>query len=259
MKRGTEITNQDSNLHAKVAIVTGAAKGIGRAIALRLAQDGYKVLINYCTSEQAAKEVMDCIRQEGGTSMIYRADVSVSSQVDEMVQYVVEQWGGVNALINNSGLMVDTMAENIPDEEWNRLIAINLNSVFYACRAVIPYLKTAGSGRIVTISSQAALTGSARHTHYAAAKAGVLGFSFSLAKELGVYGITVNIVSPGRIETDMIAERSKGRMDEWMAQTPMKRLGQPEEAANAVAYLVSDKAGYITGLNMHVNGGLIMG
>jgi 3-oxoacyl-[acyl-carrier protein] reductase len=243
----------------KVAVVTGAAKGIGSAIALRLARDGYKVVINYLTSEKAAEQLMESIQVEGGISMLYRADMSCSSEVDAMVQHVVQCWGGVDVLINNSGVMVDTLTEEISDEEWNRLIAINLNSVFYASRAVIPHFKAAGSGRIINISSQAALTGSARHAHYAAAKAGVLGFSFSLAKELGAYGITVNIVSPGRIVTDMITERMDGRLNEWMAQTPLKRLGRTEEVADAVAYLVSNQASYITGLNMHVNGGLLMG
>jgi 3-oxoacyl-[acyl-carrier protein] reductase len=247
------------NTLSKVAIVTGAAKGIGRAIALRLALDGYKVLINYWRSEQAAEEVMESIQAGGGISILYRADMSCSSEVEAMVQFVVQHWGGVDVLVNNSGIMADTWVEDITDEEWSRLIAVNLSSVFYTSRAVIPYLKAASAGRIINISSQAALTGSARHAHYAAAKAGVLGFSFSLAKELGPFGITVNVVSPGRILTDMITERADGRMNEWLSQTPLKRLGQAEEAADAVAFLASGQASYITGLNMHVNGGLLMG
>jgi 3-oxoacyl-[acyl-carrier protein] reductase len=155
--------------------------------------------------------------------------------------------------------MYDTMAEDISDEEWEKMIAINLNSVFYACRAVIPHFKEKNKGRIINVSSQAALTGSAQHAHYAAAKSGILGFSYSLAKELGPYGITVNIVSPGRIDTDMITRRDNGRMEEWMQQTPLKRIGKPEDVASAVFFLASEEASYITGLNMHVNGGLLMG
>lgn len=244
---------------AKVAIVTGGAKGIGRAIVLRLAREGYNVLINYYTSEAAAEELHAFIRAEGGVSLLYRADTAVSSEVNELVRHAVRHWGRVDVLVNNSGVMIDTLAENISDEEWNRLLAVNLNSVFYASRAVIPYFKAAKAGRIINISSQAALTGSARHAHYAAAKAGILGLSFSLAKELGPFGITVNIVSPGRVATDMILERNEGRTEEWLAQTPLRRFGQTEEIADAVAYLASEQAGYITGLNMHVNGGLLMG
>jgi 3-oxoacyl-[acyl-carrier protein] reductase len=244
---------------AKVAIVTGASKGIGRAIALRLAREGYRIVVNYMSSEKAAEEVVQSIKAEGGIALLYQADMSRSCEVEDLIQFALQHWGGIDILVNNSGVMVDTNTEDIKDDEWDRLIAINLNSVFYACRAVIPHFKGKRSGRIVNISSQAALTGSAQHAHYAAAKSGILGFSYSLAKELGSYGITVNIVSPGRIVTDMVMCREEGRMENWISQTPLKRLGKPEDVADAVAFLTSNQAGYITGLNMHVNGGLIMG
>jgi 3-oxoacyl-[acyl-carrier protein] reductase len=249
--------NNDNN--AKVAIVTGASRGIGKAIAFRLAREGYRVVVHYKSSEKAAEEIVESIRGEGGTALLYQANVAHSNEVNAMIQWVIRQWGGIDILVNNSGIMIDRWVEDISDEEWDELIAVNLNSVFYACRAVIPHFKQKQVGRIINISSQAALTGSVQHAHYAAAKSALLGFTYSLAKELGPYGITVNVVSPGRIVTDMITSRENNRTDEWISQTPLRRLGQPEDVADTVAFLASDQASYITGLNMHVNGGLVMG
>ncbi|MCC2686431.1 MAG: 3-oxoacyl-[acyl-carrier protein] reductase [Paenibacillaceae bacterium] len=245
--------------NAKVAIVTGASRGIGKAIAFKLGREGYRVVVHYKSSEKAAEEIVESIRAEGGTALLYQANVAHSGEVNAMIQWVIRQWGGIDILVNNSGIMIDRWVEDISDEEWDELIAVNLNSVFYTCRAVIPHFKQKQVGRIINISSQAALTGSAQHAHYAAAKSALLGFSYSLAKELGPYGITVNVVSPGRIVTDMITSRENNRTDEWISQTPLRRLGQPEDVADAVAFLASDQASYITGLNMHVNGGLVMG
>lgn len=247
------------NTANKVAIVTGASKGIGRATAIRLAQDGYRIVVNYLSSEHEAQKTLSQIESIGGSAMLYPADVSRSSEVQGMIDAALQRYGQIDLLVNNSGVMYDTNAEDVTDEEWEKVISVNLNSAFYACRAVIPHFKSRNYGRIINISSQAALTGSAQHSHYATAKSGVLGLTYSLAKELGPYGITVNIVSPGRIQTDMISSRDNGRMEEWMAQTPLKRLGKPEDVAHAIAFLASDQAAYITGLNMHVNGGLLMG
>lgn len=243
----------------RVAVVTGASKGIGRAVAVRLAKDGYRVVVNYMSSEAEAHKTFNQIESGGGTAMLYLANVSKSAEVNAMIEAVIRKWGQIDVLVNNSGVMYDTQSESISDEEWEKVISVNLNSAFYTCRAAIPYFKDRNYGRIINVSSQAALTGSTMHAHYVAAKSGILGFTYSLVKELGPYGITVNIVSPGRIQTDMITSRDSGRMEEWMSQTPLRRLGEPEDVANAVAFLASDEADYITGLNMHVNGGLLMG
>lgn len=243
----------------RVALVTGASRGIGRGIALRLAADGYRVVANYHQNEGAAAETLAAIEQAGGTAIVYRCDVAEAGAVSGMVADVMARWNRIDVLVNNSGLMVDALVEETAVEEWERVLAVNLNSVFHAAHAVIPIFKRQGGGRIINMSSQAALTGSSRHSHYAAAKAGILGLTYSLAKELGPFGITVNAVSPGRITTEMVTSRSEGRMEEWLRQTPLGRLGTPEEVAAAVAFLASRDAAYITGLNMHVNGGLYMG
>ena len=243
----------------KVAIVTGASKGIGKAIGIRLARDGFRVVVNYMSSQKQAEETADHIKSTGGMAMLYRADVSNSREVDAMTSFVMEHWGRIDLLVNNSGIMFDTPIEMMSDDEWNHVTSVNLTSVFCTCRAVIPHFKEQQYGRIINISSQAAVTGSANHAHYAAAKSGILGFTYSLAKEVGPYGITANVVSPGRIDTEMIATREHGRMQEWISQTPLRRIGKPEDVANAVAFLASDEADYITGLNLHVSGGLTMG
>lgn len=251
---------RDKSLSGKVALVTGASRGIGSAVAVRLAEEGCKVAVNYHSRPESAASVVSGIREAGGEAIACQADVADSGQVDRMVRHVLEQWGTIDILVNNSGVFVDRLVEDMTDEEWLHMLAVNLNSVFYACRAVIPVFKRRGAGgAIINLSSQAALTGSARHAHYAAAKSGVLGLTYSLAKELGAYGITVNVVSPGRIATDMIAPYESGRQQEWIAQTPLGRIGEPHEVADAVAFLASGQASYITGLNLQVNGGLVMG
>ncbi|MBO9610403.1 MAG: 3-oxoacyl-ACP reductase FabG [Paenibacillaceae bacterium] len=243
----------------KVALVTGASRGIGAAIALRLAADGFAVAVHYQSSGSAAAQVAEQIERSGGQTMLVQGDVSGRGGMEPIVTEVAAKWGRIDVFVSNAGIMVDAEIAHTTDEQWERVLATNLDSAFYGCRAVIPHMIAGGFGRIVAISSQAALTGSGGHAHYAAAKAGLLGFVYSLAKELGPSGITVNAVSPGRIDTDMLAARSEGRMEEWLAQTPLRRLGRPEEVAHAVAFLASDEASYITGLNLHVNGGLVMG
>lgn len=246
-------------LTGKVALITGAARGIGRAIATGLAEHGAAVAVNYRASEGAALELVKEIAAQGGEALPCRADVSDPGQVAAMIATIVDTWGGIDILVNNAGIMDDNFLVDITLEEWERVINVNLRGAFLCTQAVIPLLQARGGGRIINISSQAALAGSRRHVHYATAKAGLLGFTYSLAKELGPYGITVNAVSPGRIVTDMIKERIQGREEEWLQQTPLQRLGEPEEVAAAVVFLASEKASYITGTNLQVDGGLLMG
>jgi 3-oxoacyl-[acyl-carrier protein] reductase len=242
-----------------VAIVTGSSRGIGRAIAVRLAADGCRVAVNYATNDLAAEETLSAVEDRGGIAALFKGDISRPEVVEALVRDVVGRWGRVDILVNNGGIMIDALAEDTAVEDWDRVLAVNLHGSFYTSRAVIPIFKKRRSGRIINMSSQAALTGSARHSHYAASKAGLLGLTYSLAKELGPYGITVNAVSPGRITTEMVVSRSDGRMDEWLSQTPLQRLGTPDEVAAAVSFLASSDAAYVSGLNLHVNGGLYMG
>lgn len=248
-----------TNISGKTAVVTGGSKGIGRAICVRLAQMGCRVVVNYAASDAEAEQTVRLIEACGGEAKLFKADVAVSGDVQKLVDYAVQQFGDVDILVNNAGVMTDHPVEAMDDRQWDYVLQTNLSGAFYACRAVIPAMKTKQSGYIVNISSQAALTGSAQHAHYAAAKAGLLGLTYSLAKELGPHSITVNAVSPGRIVTDMIEARSQGREQQWISQTPLGRLGAASDVAGAVAYLVSGEADYVTGMNLQVNGGLVMG
>jgi len=242
----------------RVALVTGGARGIGRAISLSLASRGIAVAVHYNRSEPKAREVVETIEGSGGRAAAFAADLSSPAACRSLVVAVSQSLGEVLILVHNAGEMKDVTVEEMSDTEWDRSLSLHLGAAFRLSQACLPAMKRAGWGRIVALSSQAAFTGSARHAQYAAAKAGLHGFTYSLAKEVGPSGITVNLVSPGRIETDMVLDRAAGRMEEWLAQTPLRRLGRPEEVASAVAFLVSEEASYITGATLHVNGGQLM-
>jgi NAD(P)-dependent dehydrogenase (short-subunit alcohol dehydrogenase family) len=204
-------------------------------------------------------EVSGLIAEKGGRSAALQTELSKPGSGTRLVESTVNLLGGIDILINNAGIMTDSPVSSMSDEMWEHSLAVNLTSAFRCARAAIPHMKGKGWGRIISLTSQAAYTGSSSHAHYAAAKGGLLGFTYSLAKELGDFGITVNAVAPGRISTDMLAERSQGREEEWLAQTPLGRFGRPEEVAAAVCFLASEQAGYITGTILHINGGLRMG
>lgn len=243
----------------RVALVTGGSRGIGRATCLTLASAGVAVVLHYNSSAQSAVETVERITQAGGTAIALQADLLNPTAIEELVAQTVKKLGPVDILVNNAGDMTDVSVREMTDEVWERSLAINLSAAFRCARACIPFMQEQKWGRIINVSSQAAFTGSANHAHYAAAKSGLLGFTYSLAKELGASGITVNAISPGRILTDIITERMGDRRDEWLKQTPLRRFGQPEEVANTIVFLASEGAGYITGANVNVNGGLVMG
>ena len=247
------------NLSKRVALVTGGSRGIGRATCIALATSGVAVGVHYNSSTESALETVETIKQAGGMAIALQADLVDSGAVEKLVTETVNQLGAVDILVNNAGEMTSSAVSDMTDAIWERAITLNLTAAFRCTRACIPMMKARKWGRIINVSSQAVFTGSVNHAHYAAAKAGLLGFTYSLAKELGRAGITVNAVSPGRIVTDLISAQIPTRGEEWLKQTTLRRLGQPGEVASAIVFLASDGASYITGANLHVNGGLVMG
>ena len=243
----------------KVALVTGGATGIGAATVAALAEDKITVALQYSSSAAEAKQIAEQLNSKGLKVEIFQADLSQKDSVDKLVASVKAKLGEIDILINNAGLMSDASIIEMSDELWDQAININLTAAFKMIRACAPSMVSKKWGRIINISSQVALTGSANHAHYATAKAGLLGLTYSAAKEYGASGVTVNAVLPGRIETNMIAQRSIGRLDEWLAQTPLNRLGRPDEVAGMINFLVSETASYVTGAAINVNGGLVMG
>lgn len=245
-------------LDGKVALVTGASRGIGRAIAIKLAAEGAKVAINYAGNTAKAEEVKAEIEAAGGEAMLVQADVADSAAVDAMVAAVTEQFGTIDILVNNAGITRDGLLMRMKDEDFDAVISTNLKGVFYCTKLVSKLMMKKRAGKIVNMASVVGLIGNAGQTNYAAAKAGVIGFSKSAAKELAARGITVNVVAPGFIDTDMTAAMPEKAKEATLTGIPMKRMGAPEDIANAVAFLVSDNASYITGQVVNVDGGMVM-
>ncbi len=245
-------------LDGKVALVTGASRGIGRAIALHLAAEGAKVALNYAGNTEKAEEVKAQIESAGGTAILVQANVADAEAVDEMVAKVTETFGGIDILVNNAGITRDGLLMRMKDEDFDAVLDINLKGVFYCTKAVSKLMMKKRSGRVVNMASVVGVTGNAGQTNYAASKAGVIGFSKSAAKEFASRGITVNVVAPGFIDTDMTAELSEKAKEAALSGVPLKRMGTPEDVANAVSFLASEQAAYITGQVLHVDGGMVM-
>jgi len=243
----------------KVALVTGGATGIGAATVAALAEEKITVALQYSSSANEAKQIAEELNSKGLKVEIFQADLSQKDSAEKLVASVKAKLGDIDILINNAGLMSDASIIEMSDELWDQALNINLTAAFKLIRASAPSMVSKKWGRIINISSQVALTGSANHAHYATAKAGLLGLTYSAAKEYGASGVTVNAVLPGRIETNMIAQRSIGRLDEWLSQTPLNRLGRPDEVAGMINFLASEMASYVTGAAINVNGGLVMG
>lgn len=245
-------------LENKIAIVTGASRGIGRAIALELARRGASVAVNYHSNAQAAQDVVDTIRQAGGHAIAVQADVSVLEQAVHLIQQTIDSFGQVDILVNNAGTTRDQLILTMAEADWDEVIRINLKSVFNCCKAVARAMVRRRQGRIISISSVSGLAGQAGQTNYAASKAGIIGLTKSLAKELGPRNITVNVVAPGFVPTDLTADLSEDLKQKAIEATPLGRMGKPEEIAHAVAFLASEDASYITGEVLTVDGGLTM-
>lgn len=250
------LPDTQQQLRDKVAIVTGASRGIGRAIALALASEGANVVVNYAASSTAADEVVAEIAQMGSSAVALQADVSQSEQVDAMLKAVTEKWGRVDVLVNNAGITRDTLLLRMKPEEWQAVIDLNLTGVFLCTRAVSKLMLKQKSGRIINIASVAGQMGNPGQANYSAAKAGVIGFTKTVAKEVASRGITVNAVAPGFISTDMTKDL---KSDEILKFIPLGRYGAPEEVAGLVRFLAADPAAaYITGQTMNVDGGMVM-
>ena len=245
-------------LDGKTALVTGASRGIGRAIALRLAAEGARVAINYAGNVKAAEEVKAAVEAAGGAAILCQADISDSAAVEAMVADVVKEFGTIDILVNNAGITRDTLLMRMKDEDFAKVLDTNLKGVFYCTKAVAKLMMKKRSGHIVNMASVVGLVGNAGQTNYAAAKAGVIGFSKSAARELASRGITVNVVAPGFIGTDMTAVLPEAVKEKTLAGIPLGKMGEPEDVANAVLFLASDQASYITGQVVHVDGGMVM-
>ena len=245
-------------LEGKAALVTGASRGIGRAIALQLAAEGAKVAINFAGNTAKAEEVKAEIESNGGEALLVQADVSSAESVEEMVNKVTEKFGKIDILVNNAGITRDGLLMRMKDSDFDEVINTNLKGVFNCTKTVSKLMIKQRSGRIVNMASIVALTGNAGQTNYAAAKAGIIGFSKSAAQEFASRGITVNVVAPGFIETDMTAVLPEKVKEAMLKEIPLGRIGGPADIANAVKFLVSDEAAYITGQVLRVDGGMSM-
>lgn len=242
----------------QVALVTGASRGIGRAVAMELGRAGYAVCVNYLNSEDAARQVADTLRAGGGDAVALRADVADGAAVAEMVRRTEKELGPVTLLVNNAGVAGQAQFQDITDEMWNRYLAVNLGGARNTIRAVLPHMLSEKRGAIVNISSIWGLRGASCEVAYACTKAAIIALTRSLAMELAPSGIRVNCVAPGVIDTDMVQVLGQETLRDLAEQTPLGRLGRPEDIAHAVAFLASDKASFITGQVLGADGGFIV-
>lgn len=244
-------------LNGQVALVTGASRGIGQAVTLALARQGATV-VGTATTPAGAEAISAYLQQAGLQGRGIALDVTNATQVDEVVEALLKEFGNIHILVNNAGITRDNLLMRMKDEEWDAIMDTNLKSVFRMSRAVLRSMMKARQGRIISIASVVGVMGNAGQTNYSAAKAGIIGFSKSLAREVGSRNITVNCVAPGFIDTDMTRALPDAQRAALLAHIPLGRLGQVDDIAAAVAFLASPQAGYVTGTTLHVNGGMYM-
>ena len=245
-------------LDKRVSLVTGASRGIGRAIAIALARDGLHTVINYTAHEAAAQETLAAVQAAGGTAQLAHFDVARADEVDAAVKAITDQHGRLDVVVNNAGIAIDGLILRLKEEDWAQVISVNLTGALHVARAAARHLlKAKDSGRLINITSVVGEMGKTGQTSYVAAKAGLIGLTRSLARELAPRGVTVNAVSPGFIDTDMTTAHVQGAAREaLLAQIPLGRIGRPEDVAEAVRFLTSPESSYITGQVLRVNGGM---
>jgi len=246
-----------SCLADKVAIVTGTSRGIGRACARERAEDGAKIAINYYTNDDAADELAAELKGKGQEAIVIQAGVAHPDDCDRMIEETVKRFGGLDILVNNAGVNRDRTIRRMAAEEWREVIATDLDSVFYCTYAAVPHMTERGGGRIVNMSSIVGQMGNLGQSNYAAAKAGIVGFSKSAAQELARFNITVNALCPGFIETEMVTNLTEDVLKALLAKVPLGRFGKPEEVARICRFLVTEGE-YITGAQININGGMYM-
>lgn len=245
-------------LNGKCAIVTGASRGIGRAIALKLASLGASIVVNYRSNEEEALEVQKEIKELGSEAIVIQGDISKLEDVENLVNKAKEHFGKIDIMVNNAGITKDTLILRMKEEDFDKVIDVNLKGVFNCLKSISPVMLKQKSGKIINISSVVGISGNAGQVNYAASKAGVIGMTKSLAKELGARGINVNAVAPGFIETSMTSELGDKYKEEAKKNIPLKRFGKPEDVAEVAAFLASESSNYVTGQVIHVDGGMLM-
>lgn len=242
----------------KVALVTGASRGIGRDVAIQLASKGANVIVNYAGSKEAAEQVVKEIKEAGGQASPYQCNVNDFSAVKDMIDSIVKEYGSIDIIVNNAGITKDNLLLRMSETEFDDVIDVNLKGTFNVCKHAIRYMLKKREGRIINIASVVGITGNVGQANYCASKAGIIGITKSIAKEVAAKGVTVNAVAPGFIQTDMTNVLSDKVKQELLDSLPMKRIGTPTDIANAVCFLASDNASYITGHVLEVNGGMNM-
>ncbi len=246
------------NLEGRTALITGASSGIGRTMALTFAEAGADIIINYIGPARDAEEVADKVRAMGRRALVLETDVSDTEAVAAMVEKAAKEMGHIDILVNNAGITRDGLLLRMKESDWDAVLAINLKGVFNCTKAVLKYMMKQRYGRIISISSVVGVNGNAGQTNYAAAKAGIIGFTKSVAKEAASRGITANAIAPGFVKTNMTAVLPEKTVAAMLAAIPLGRLGETEDIAKAALFLASDAASYITGQVLHVDGGMVM-
>ncbi len=247
---------EETSIKNKNALVTGSAKGIGSAIALRLAEKGARTVVNYKASQKEADDLVNTIQSAGGQAMAVQADVSDLSQVVAMLEEIGNIWGNIDILVNNAGIIRDGLLVRMSDDAWDDVINTNLNGTFYCTRAVLRSMLSKRWGRIINIGSVVGIRGNAGQSNYTASKSAIIGFGKALAKEVATRGITVNTINPGYLETETTSILTQSQKDYWLSVIPQGRFGEVDDIAHLVAFLADDNAKYITGQVISVDGGM---